>query len=315
MSDDQRGSGPFGGRERPDLAGRAADEIEAARLSEVLAAAERAEIPDLDPIEDPMLASLSATAASIRSSLEAASARASFETFHDRSRRHVMAATPQVRLKWASSERGESLLQRWNGLFTSVSSAAAAAVATFVVTVLAIGGGASTEQLASSPATNPPATGAQVANVTGPTAPSKPGVNLTTLSTAEQIEYWRETMARVEALTNDGESVDEPLLRELADVGASVSQRIKDGTDTDGTDAYVAWHAGYDSQQILSQAAVADDAGPALETARSTANEAMVVAARYLTPERMPRADDVAAILDPDSLAAAPAAEDPGEAP
>ncbi len=296
MSDDQRSSSPFDGRGRPDLPGLGAEEIEAARLSEILAADERAEVPDLDPTEDPMLASLSATAASLRASLEASNARASFQTFHDRSRRHVMAATPQVALKLASEERGESLLQRWNGLFTSVSSAAAAAVATFVVTVLAIGGGSSTEPLASVQATDPPAAEAHVADASESTTPRDSSVNLTALSVDGQIDRYRTLLNQLNDLTNDGQPVDAGLLREIADTSATVARAIEEQPSAvSGATAWEAYHATFEAQKALSKASVAsDDDQIALDTAQVVADGAFVTAARYLeNPALAPTYEDV----------------------
>ena len=149
MSQDQLSSGsseertPKRPSERPDAPGLEPDQIEAARLADVLAAVERRGAADLDPNADPALAVLERTAGVVRSSLEASSAHASFRSFHERSRARVMRATPQPRQPVVDAPR-ESLLQRWNGLFTSIASAAGASVATLIVTVLALGGGSST---------------------------------------------------------------------------------------------------------------------------------------------------------------------------
>ena len=82
---------------RPDLLGLEPEQIEAARLAEILAAAEQGQVVDLDPTEDPALASLSTTVRSLRESLESATARASFSAFHASSRSRVMAATRDSR--------------------------------------------------------------------------------------------------------------------------------------------------------------------------------------------------------------------------
>ena len=301
MSDDQLSSDssdertPRSGSSRSDLPGLEPDHVEAIRLAEVLAANEQGIDTGLTAAEDPAVAGLAHTAEVLQTSLSAASARPSFRTFHERSRARVLDATPKPRHQPLIEAPKESLLQRWNGLFTSVASAAAAAVATLVVTVIALGGSTSEPlPLVQVPASTPTPKAAVSVVVPAPRA----RVNLAALSTAEQLEFWRQTIKQVEALTENGQVVDELLLRDLADVGASISGRIKDDPGAvEGTDAYVAWHTGFDSQQVLDDATVNEDAEQALQTAKSTASDAMVVAAQFLTPERMPRAEDVALVL------------------
>ena len=71
------------------------EEIEASRLADVLAATENGNIPDLDPTEDPALASLHTTTQVVRASLELASTQESFQHFHESSRPRILSATPQ----------------------------------------------------------------------------------------------------------------------------------------------------------------------------------------------------------------------------
>lgn len=292
MSHDQRSSGSLGDRDRPDLTGLDAEQNESVRLSEILGAAERGELPELDPTEDPILTSLQVTATSLRSSLESATARASFEIFHERSRRRVMAATPRRPVEVTPAEQSESLLQRWNGLFTSVTSAAAAAVATFVVTVLAVGGGAPTDPLAAVQTTDD----SPVSAVAEATDASESQVNLTALSVDGQINRYRTLLDRLNELTDGGQPADAGLLREIADTSATVARTIVEQPGTvSGATAWDAYHATFDAQQALSEASVATDSDQvALDTAQVVADGAFVSAARYLeSPGLAPSYEEV----------------------
>jgi hypothetical protein len=303
MSRDQLSSGSFEGNPRPDLAGLGDDQIEAVRLSEVLSAVEAGDDFHLDASEDPILTSLSATAGSLRSSIEAASTRASFDTFHQRSRRHVLAATPQ-RIEVSGRGQRESLLHRWNGLFTSVSSAAAAAVATFVVTVLAIGGSTSTEPLASVQVADSAAGEARADDPLANAAPSESQVNLTALSVDDQIVRYRSLLDELSELTEGGQPADVGLLREIADTSATVARTIEEQPGSvSGASAWDAYHATFEAQQTLSEASVASgDDQVALDTAQVVADGAFVTAARYLgNPALAPSYDEVVAAVPPGS--------------
>lgn len=307
MSDEQLRGESFDRRERTEFAGLDAEQAEAARLSEILGATDRGEVPDLDPNEDPMLSSLSETATTLRASLEAASSRASFETFHRRSRRRILATIPE-RVEVIESDRSESLLQRWNGLFTSVSSAAAAAVATFVVTVLAIGGGASTEPLATVQVTDAGPDAAPSADAATDSLPTDVEINLTALSVDEQIVRYRGLLAELNDLTDGGHPADAGLLREIADTSATVARAIEEQPGSvGGPSAWNAYHTTFTAQQALSRASVAsDDDQVALDTAQVVADGAFVTAARYLGTSA-PSYDEVVATIAPNE----PIAETP----
>ena len=314
MSQDQLSSGsseertPKRPSERPDTPGLEPDQIEAARLADVLAAVERRGAADLDPNADPALAVLERTAGVVRSSLEASSAHASFRSFHERSRARVMRATPQPRQPVVDAPR-ESLLQRWNGLFTSIASAAAASVATLIVTVIALGGGSSTPApTVQSPAPAPePAVAAvepassdeQVEPASSDEQPER--VNLTALSIIEQLSLYVELLERLDALSDDGLPAGEHLLRDLAETGASVARTIEEQPEAvSGADAWVAYQTAFKGQQLLEDATVASEQHEqVLDTAQVAAAGAFVTAARFLMedPQRAPSADDAARAL------------------
>jgi hypothetical protein len=305
---------PRSGAARPDLLGLEPDQIEAARLSDILSAVELGQSPELDPTEDPALASLQQTASMLQSSLAAASAHASFRSFHERSRARVVTATPRPRRLPVVEEPRESLLRRWNGLFPSIASAGAASIATLIVTIIAIGGGSSTAPVGTVQSTEPaPAAVAPDAAVSTNVPPVERGperVNLTALSINEQVTHYVELLERLDTLKNDGQPAGEHLLRDLAETGATVKRSIEQNPDVSGMDAFVAMHATFDGQQALHDATVATEADQqVLDTAQATAEGAYVTAARFLGdhPDLLPNADDATAALSATSARTAPA--------
>ena len=302
------------GSARPDLLGLEPDQIEAARLSDILSAIELGQAPDLDPTEDPALASLEQTASVLRSSLAAASAHASFRSFHERSRARLLAATPRPRRLAVIEAPRESLLQRWNGLFASIASAGAASIATLIVTVIAIGGGSSATPAGTVQSTEPsPDVAAPEAAVSANVPAVEIGpqrVNLTALSINEQVTHYVDLLERLAALKDEGLSADENLLRDLAETGATVKRTIEQNPDVTGTDAFVAMHTTFAGNQALREATVANEADQqVLDTAQATAEGAYVIAARFLNdnPDLLPNVDDATTALSTTSAETAPA--------
>lgn len=302
------------GAARPDLLGLEPDQIEAARLSDILSAVELGQAPDLDPTEDPALASLEQTASMLRSSLAAASAHASFRSFHERSRTRVLLATPRPRREPVVEAARESLLQRWNGLFTSIASAGAASIATFIVTIIAIGGGSSAAPAGTVQSPEPPPDAVApeaMVSANGPAVERGPErVNLTALSINEQVTHYVDLLERLAALKNDGQPADENLLRDLAETGATVKRSIEQNPDVTGADAFVAMHTTFAGNQALREATVANEADQqVLDTAQATAEGAYVTAARFLNdnPDLLPDANDATAALSATSAGTAPA--------
>lgn len=292
---------PSGG---PHLSGLEPDQVEAIRLADMLSAAEADRPSMLDPIEDPELAALVATAGDLRTALEAATAHASFGAFQQRSRARVMAATPSPRpVQLALQEPRGSIFDRWAGLFTSIAAAAAASIATFVVTVAAMGGGPGSPAVVSTEVSDSPetvaASDAATEEAAAPVSP--PQTNLTALSTSQVMAQWRVTLERITAATNDGEPVGVTLLDDLIDASSSVAARIqRDPDSVSGAEVFAALHAGKDSEKALAAATVSEpEAQQALDTAQLTSEGAMVIAARFLDehPDRRPSADEAAAAL------------------
>jgi len=301
MSDDRPSNRPADERpERPELLGLEPEQIEAARLSELLTSAEDNRPLDLDPVEDPALTALLRTASVVRTSLNAPTAHGTFRSFHERSRRRVMAATPRAPRAAVSEGRGESLLQRWNGLFTSVASAAAASIATFVVTVIAVGGGSSTAPLTVQTADPGPASEPAVSAAPADTLSDPGRVNLTSLSIDDQIISYVDLLERLAALTTQGQPADTSLLRDIADTSSTVARTIETRPETvTGQSAWVAYQTTFKGQQVLDQASVAsENEQQILDNAQVAAEGAFITAARYLgTPAQAPTADEAAAAL------------------
>jgi hypothetical protein len=303
------------------LSGLKPEQVEAIRLADALSATDAGERPSLDPVEDPELSGLVRTAGDLRVALETATTRASFEAFHRRSRLRVVAATPSPRpAQMALQQPRGSILDRWAGLFTSIAAAAAASIATFVVTVAAMGGGPGSPAAVSTEVSDSPETVAASDTATAEAAP--PVTNLTALSTSQVMAQWRFTLARITTLTNEGRPVDVALIDEVIGASSSFAARAqRDPDSVTGTDAYVAWHAGFASQQVLSKATVTEPEGQqALDTAQLTSDGAMVVAARFLdeNPDRRPSAAEAAVALGlaepPDEGATDEGAADDGAA-
>lgn len=300
------------------------EEIEASRLADVLAATENGNIPDLDPTEDPALASLHTTTQVVRASLELASTQESFQHFHESSRPRILSATPQPQRQPVNTTSRISLRQRWESLFTPLAAAAGASVATFLVTVTVIGGGSSTtptttvqtttpslppQVVSAIPSTelpSPPVAAAAEPEavvpqpeipVTPATADQRDRVNLTSLSIAEQVSLYINLLERLDSLTGDGRPASESLLRELAETGATVQRAIDHDPAVSGADAFIAMHAAFAGTLALEQATVASDSDQqVLQNAQVTAQVAYVTAASFLS-NNPPSANDAARAL------------------
>ena len=287
--------------DRRDLIGLEADQIEAIRLAEVLSAEEAGTVTNIDPVADAEIAELARTVNVVRDSLGAASAHRRFSSFHEASRARVMSATPRPRAVLA--EERPSLLQRWNGLFTSMGAAAAASAATFIVALLAFGGAQG--PVATVQVIEPQPQPATVATTSNPER-----INLTSLSMSEQLTVYVGLLERLNALTSEGEPASQDLLRDLAETGATVRRTMVEQPDTvSPADAWVAYQTGFKGQQVLNQAVVtSEEDQQVLSTAQATADSAFVTAARFLeNPERAPSADDAAQAL---AALQAPASEE-----
>lgn len=306
MSRDQlSGSNPNEDAARPDLVGLEADQIEAIRLSEVLSADQFSPASNVDPAADPELSALTQTVAIVQNALEAPSAHPRFRSFHERSRARVLAATPRPQPVAAIAEHPQSLLQRWNGLFTSIGAAAAASAATFIVTVLAFGG--SSSPAASVQVVEPQPQPASVSAID--TGTDRDRINLTALSVDEQLDRYLGLLRELAVLTSDGQPADQGLLQDLAETGATVARTIETQPDSvTPTAAWVAYQTAFEGQKALDNATVVSDQDQqVLDTAQVAADGAFVTAARFLG-NSAPTADEAA-----DALAAAvgpPASED-----
>ncbi len=243
------------GEVTPLMGGMAEEQpLDAAALSDALrldAALERAEAGlaiDLDPTEDPALAGLIATAQEMRGPIAQATESQSFRSFHHRSRAAIIHALEEDRAPVVTPFR-----LRASRLWFSLAGTAAAAA----IGLVAIGG---------------PGAG---------TAPG--GENLTVASTTDELDRIAVALASIRQHRERGETVPAPLLRDVIEGSARMSNLIEQRPDVISREAVTAYQqAVQNGTQVLDGATAGPGAEGALAAAQRAAKDGAVVATRYL---------------------------------
>ncbi len=232
------------------IAGEHADDpvslVDALRLADAITQAERDAAVDLDPREDPELAALLATATDLRATVARSTETRAFHSFHQRSRAAVLHALEPA-------PRHQITIRRSRAWFSLAGAAAAAAIAVGIIGLPSSGGG-----------------------VDG-------GTNLTVRSTSDELNRLAEAVAAIEQQTQRGEPVAAPLLRDVAESTARMSNLIEQRPDVISRETVQAYEqAARSSAQVLGTARADSGAEGALAAAQRAARDGTVVASAYL---------------------------------
>jgi hypothetical protein len=262
-------------------------EVQANRLAEALEALDRGEPPELDPREDPDLASLVGAAQRLRRAGELVEARPSYVR---RSREML-----QHRLERRTRR------SLWRRAWPTTMSAAAAAL--LVITVVSLAGGGSEPPLQMSvvpvaDTVEEPTRPSSLAE----SSPAQPSAdepseldqvpNATVLSVAEDLRRMRDAVFGIEASISRGEPVERRLLEDAAVGAARVAIRIKDDPKSlDGEMVLVYVQAASAAREALRSVTIAEGGEAALAAARIAADDGVVTAARFFgeNPDALPR--------------------------
>ena len=244
----------FGGvaEEQPQDAAALADAV---RLADALERDEAGLAVDLDPTEDPALAALIALAQQMRGPIAQATDPQSFHSFHHRSRAAILHALEEEERAPAVTAFRPRASRLW---FSLAGAAAAAAIG------LAILG---------APAGRP--------------APG--GENLTVASTTDELDRIAVAIASIQQRSQRGESVPAPLLQDVIEGSARMSNLIEQRPDVISREAVTAYHqAVQNGAQVLDGATAGPGAEGALAAAQRAAKDGAVVATRYLATQPTP---------------------------
>lgn len=224
---------------------------DALRLADALARAEAGLAIDLNPTEDPALAGLVAIAQDMRGPIARATDTQSFRSFHHRSRAAILHTLEEARTPAAAAFR-----PRASRLWFSLAGAAAAAA--IGLTVLG-----------------------------GPgVSPAPGGGNLTVASTADELDRIAVALATIQRHSERGELVPAPLLRDVIEGSARMSNLIEQRPDVISREAVTAYHqAVQNGTQVLDGATAGPGAEGALAAAQRAAKDGAVVATRYLAAQ------------------------------
>lgn len=224
---------------------------DALRLADALDRIEAGLAIDLDPTEDPALVGLVATAQEMRGPIHQATDTHSFRSFHHRSRAAIIHALEEDRAPVVTPFR-----LRASRLWFSLAGTAAAAA----IGLLVIGGpGIST-------------------------APG--GENLTVASTTDELDRIAVALASIQQHSARGEAVPAPLLRDVIEGSARMSNLIEQRPDVISREAVTAYQQAVQSgAQVLNGATAGPGAEGALAAAQRAAKDGDVVATRYLATQ------------------------------
>ncbi|TBR24068.1 hypothetical protein EPO15_04765, partial [bacterium] len=195
---------------------------DALRLADALERAEAGLAVDLDPTEDPALAGLLALAYEMRGPIAQATETQSFRSFHHRSRAAVLHALEEGR---APAPIPTPIRMRASRLWFSLAGAAAAAAVGLAV----FGGSAE--------------------------SPAPASENLTVASTSDELDRIAVAVASIQQRLARGESVPAPLLQDVIEGSARMSNLIEQRPDVISREAVTAYH-----QAVQTGAQVLDSA-------------------------------------------------------
>lgn len=270
-----------------------AELIDALRLAEALDRVEAGHDSGLDAMEDPELTGLLRAATLLRGELRGAGDGHAYRSFRTRSRAAVLHAleAPVVEAVPAN------IIPFYRRLMFVRPFAAVAAAAAIALAVI---GGASW-----------PARGGDGGNANVAT-------NLTSRSTADELDQLAATLADIKSRTRAGQSVPLPLLRALSEGTArfaNLIEQMPEQVSTETVRTYI--KAAQAGTTVLTTATVEHDAQGALAAAQRAARDGVVVATRYLdaSPATAPASPANASPANASPANASPANASPATAP
>jgi hypothetical protein len=283
------------------------DQLQAERLAELLDALDDGRSPDVDPREDPELASLLQTASRLRE----ADGRVEAQPAYVRRSRGLL----QHRL----AHRARRTI--WRRAWTVSASAAAAALLVMAVVALNRGGSEGDVQVVAAVAADTgagqPEAVSSAEAVPEAVEAAAASTNATTVSVADELSRLREAVSGIEASISRGEPVEPRLLEEAAAGTASVATRIKNEPESlSGQTVLIYVQAANAAREALRSVTVAEGGEAALAAAQSAADDGVVTAARFFgenpdaLPEFVPSAEDAPATGDAGVDEALPAEAD-----
>lgn len=236
--------------EQPADAAALADAL---RFADALELAKAGLHVDIDPREDPALAGMLGMVSALRGPIAEATDGQSFRSFHHRSRAAILHSLEAERVPANVSTFRVRASRLWYGL---AGTAAAAAIG-----LLALG--------------NPSA---------GTGTPG--GENLTVASTTDELDRMAVALATIQQRSERGESVPAPLLREVVETSARMSNLIEQRPDVISRQAVTTYATAVAAgAQVLETATAGPGAEGALAAAQRAAKDGAVVATRFLATQ------------------------------
>lgn len=241
--------------EQPENAAAYADAL---RLADALERADAGRTVDIDAREDPALAGLLATAQEIRGPIADATETQAFRSFHHRSRAailHALEAPPVETQRTAGPATVTAFRSRASRLWFGLAGTAAAA-----------------------------AIGLSVFSSTG--ANQTPAENLTVASTTDELDRISVALATIQQHRERGETVPAPVLRDVVESSARMSNLIEQRPDVVSREAVTAYAQTVQAgAQVLQTATAGPGAEGALAAAQRAAKDGAVVATRFLATQ------------------------------
>ncbi len=235
--------------EQPESAAALADAL---RFADALERAEAGLDAGVDPMEDPALAGLLAVAGEMRGPIAGATDHQSFRSFHHRSRAAILHALEEEQAPNVVPFRVRAS-RLWFGL---AGTAAAAAI------------------------------GLAVLSTPGSPSGVAPASNLTVASTADELSRISGALASIQQHRERGESVPAPLLRDVVESSARMSNLIEQRPDVISRETVTAYaQAVQAGAQVLEAATAGPGAEGALAAAQRAAKDGAVVATRFLASQ------------------------------
>ena len=275
--------------------------IDAQRLADALDTVEAGREPDVDPREDPSLASLISLASEIRAVEELATDTQRFHSYRTRSRDHILRTIePEAapRTVEEPQRRGIPFL-RWTFL-APVASAAAAAVAVLAFVAIqgdSSSGGAGGEQVA---AVEPPDVEAPSVDIEAPVATPAPAAAIPSLppglegiepgpggfppaaSVEQELQRIQRLIATLAETVAAGDPVDASVLRAITESTASVAHRIENQPESVSQEQVITYiKVAADGRTLLAAVRAEGEGETALTAARRATQDGVVVASTF----------------------------------
>ena len=229
---------------------------DALRFADALELAEAGRAVDIDPREDPALAGMLSMVSALRGPIAEATDGQSFRSFHHRSRAAILHSLEAERVP-AVPANVSTFRVRASRLWYGLAGTAAAAA----IGLLALG--------------NPS---------TGTGTPG--GENLTVASTTDELDRMAVAIANIQQRSERGESVPAPLLREVVETSARMSNLIEQRPDVISRQAVTTYATAVAAgAQVLETATAGPGAEGALAAAQRAAKDGAVVATRFLATQ------------------------------